>query len=328
VRQADAKYQFVFHCVNKDFDAPASLLNAPELLTNYMQLQHASRTGSTEGLTTDSFYIKSVADRTLAAFGKLSGLYESISKLLASSTRVCEMLDVMQELERENQAEVKVELGAISEDLIQMQSVDLVTPNGQCLAADISLTVPSGEGLLVTGPNGYGKTSFFRLLAGLWPLRTGRIIRPSARDLMLVPQKAYSVTGSLADQVTYPKRLFPRTPEQEAKMFTALEQVGIAFLVTREKGWDTAKPWENTLSLGEQQRMGLARLLFNAPKFGVLDECTDAVSADAEIKLYEVLNEAGVSCITISKRLALTEFHSQELRLDSNLQGWSLKSLR
>jgi ABC-type uncharacterized transport system fused permease/ATPase subunit len=106
-------------------------------------------------------------------------------------------------------------------------------------------------------------------------------------------------------------------------------QVGIAFLVTREKGgWEACKPWEDTLSLGEQQRLGIARLLFHRPAYGVLDECTDAVSADGEHKLYEALHAAGVSTITISKRLALTRFHRHELQLGAdNEEGWLLKEL-
>jgi ABC-type uncharacterized transport system fused permease/ATPase subunit len=56
-------------------------------------------------------------------------------------------------------------------------------------------------------------------------------------------------------------------------------------------------------SLGEQQRVGLARVLFHCPQFAVLDECTDAVSAHDEADLYRALHAAGITCITISKRL-------------------------
>lgn len=74
--------------------------------------------------------------------------------------------------------------------------------------------------------------------------------------------------------------------------------------------------------------MGLARLLYRCPKFGVLDECTDAVSADGEVQLYKALHELGITCITISKRLALTEFHQQELSLgEASVKGWALRDL-
>jgi ABC-type uncharacterized transport system fused permease/ATPase subunit len=50
------------------------------------------------------------------------------------------------------------------------------------------------------------------------------------------------------------------------------------YLIEREGGWDTRKEWGEVLSLGEQQRLGMARLFFQRPRFGVLDECTNATS--------------------------------------------------
>jgi ABC-type uncharacterized transport system fused permease/ATPase subunit len=57
----------------------------------------------------------------------------------------------------------------------------------------------------------------------------------------------------------------------------------------------------------------------------VLDECTSAVSIDVEARLYESAARAGIATITLSQRLALEEFHTQELRLGANnSQGWEL----
>jgi ATP-binding cassette subfamily D (ALD) long-chain fatty acid import protein len=46
------------------------------------------------------------------------------------------------------------------------------------------------------------------------------------------------------------------------------------YLVEREGGWGTVKEWGEVLSLGEQQRLGMARLFFHRPRFAILDECT------------------------------------------------------
>lgn len=93
-------------------------------------------------------------------------------------------------------------------------------------------------------------------------------------------------------------------------------------------GWDAKTNWEDVLSLGEQQRMGMARMYFHKPKFAVLDECTSAVSVDVEERMYGTAHAKGISCITISQRLALEQWHHKELRLgEDSTAGWTLRDI-
>jgi ABC-type uncharacterized transport system fused permease/ATPase subunit len=94
-------------------------------------------------------------------------------------------------------------------------------------------------------------------------------------------------------------------------------------------GWDVIVRWEDVLSLGEQQRIGMARLFYHKPNFAVLDECTSAVSVDVEERLYREADRLGICCITLSQRLALTEFHANELKLGvpASKSLWELHSL-
>lgn len=56
---------------------------------------------------------------------------------------------------------------------------------------------------------------------------------------------------------------------------------------------------------GEQQRLGMARLFFQRPAFGALDECTNATSADVEEALYAHARELGITLVTVTQRTAL-----------------------
>ena len=93
--------------------------------------------------------------------------------------------------------------------------------------------------------------------------------------------------------------------QMEADLYQLLELVGVSYLVERSGGWDQRYKWEDVLSLGEQQRIGVARLFYHHPQYGVLDECTSAVSLDVEERLYQQAAKLGITCITISQRLAL-----------------------
>jgi ATP-binding cassette subfamily D (ALD) long-chain fatty acid import protein len=106
---------------------------------------------------------------------------------------------------------------------------------------------------------------------------------------MFLPQRPYLSVGSLREQViypfTYPEHLASgRTDDDLLKI---LGDVHLAYIPSREGGWETRKEWKDVLSGGEKQRMGMARLLYHQPKFGILDECTSAVSTDGESLSYD-----------------------------------------
>lgn len=90
------------------------------------------------------------------------------------------------------------------------------------------------------------------------------------------------------------------------------------------QGWDHVVRWEDVLSLGEQQRMGIARMFWHAPKIAVMDECTSAVSVDVEERLYRQAVDRGITLVTLSQQMSLPEFHPREIRIGENeLRGWT-----
>jgi ABC-type uncharacterized transport system fused permease/ATPase subunit len=150
--------------------------------------------------------------------------------------------------------------------------------------------------------------------------------------LLLCRHNHFQVLGNLADQLTYPKILKQGTADFETevgKLQGLLDLVGVGYLSGRQWGWKDTVRWEDVLSLGEQQRIGMARLFYHTPKYGVLDECTSAVSVDVEDRLYREAARLGITCITLSQRLALAEFHTKELQLGrtDTAEQWKVREL-
>lgn len=106
--------------------------------------------------------------------------------------------------------------------------------------------------------------------------------------------------------------------------FTRLSgyQVDLEYLLDRYPEFQEVN-WGDELSLGEQQRLGMARLFYHRPLFAILDECTSAVTTDMEERFCAQVRAMGTSCVTISHRPALVAFHDTVLSLDGE-GGWTV----
>mgnify|MGYP000156210685 CR=1 FL=1 len=87
-------------------------------------------------------------------------------------------------------------------------------------------------------------------------------------------------------------------------------------LAGRVGGLDAVQDWSKVLSLGEQQRLAFARVLYNAPQVVVLDESTSALDLDSERAMYGLLaNELGATYISIGHRPSLLAYHDTKIVL-------------
>ncbi|KAI9729285.1 MAG: hypothetical protein M1834_006956 [Cirrosporium novae-zelandiae] len=210
-------------------------------------------------------------------------------------------------------------------DGVRLEQVPVVAPSlypmgGDILLDSLNLTVRSGEHLLISGPNGVGKSAIARLVAGLWPVYRGLISRPrkvGMDGIMFLPQRPYLSIGTLRDQVIYPHSEIDLREggRQDRDLRQILEQVRLGYLPDREGGWDCRKEWKDVLSGGEKQRMAMARLFYHEPRYAFIDEGTSAVSSDVEGLLYEGAKDKGITLVTISTRASLRKYHSYHLIL-------------
>jgi putative ATP-binding cassette transporter len=163
--------------------------------------------------------------------------------------------------------------------------------------------------VLVSGPSGAGKSTLFRALAGVWPFGDGTITIPKNARMMILPQRPYFPIAPLAAAVAYPAESGQFDAANVAELIGA---VGLPALVPRI---EEEAHWNRMLSLGEQQRLGIARALLYRPDFLFLDEATASLDEPSEAALYQLLAQRlpQATIVSIGHRATLAAFHRRRL---------------
>jgi putative ATP-binding cassette transporter len=273
-------------------------LISPAYFANKIQLGALTQTAEAFGKVQDSLSFFVTAYRTMAEWraviARLDGFESSIKsaeKLAADPASIRSV--------------------ATPGHAITLPQLLVKLPNGAPLVAAAQFSLRPGERTLVTGPSGAGKSTLFRAIAGIWPFGDGTIEVPANAALMMLPQRPYLPIGTLHAAITYPGEAASIGADRIREV---LKEVGLPQFAAR---LEEDAHWNRMLSLGEQQRLGLARALLLAPSYLFLDEATASLDEPSEAALYKLLIEKlpATTIVSIGHRSTLDAFHQRNIAL-------------
>lgn len=245
---------------------------------------------------------------------------DAFASLAVQVSRLAELEEGMQANESSSYTPVVTlqETDDSSKKVLALMDFTLRTParrggHQQTLFSNLSLTLSSGESMLIVGSSGIGKSSLLRGVAGLWTSGSGTVQRCDSSSVFFMPQRPYMYLGTLREQLLYPN--VARTDVKSETLRETLKEVNLGYLIERYSLRDSQE-WTHILSLGEQQRLNFARMLLQPSlRLALIDEGTSACDPDNEAHLYDLLKKRNYSFVSVGHRPALRQYHSHALWL-------------
>lgn len=185
-------------------------------------------------------------------------------------------------------------------DSLSVEQVTVAAPGGtSAILTNINFRLKAGEVLGIIGPNGSGKSSLSRVILGIWPPARGTVRLDGAaldqwdpdalgRHLGYMSQMVELFPGTVAENIA---RMAPEP--DSAEVLRAAQAAGANDMILRlPSGYDTKiGDGGEGLSIGQQQRIAIARALYGDPFLVLLDEPSASLDGEGEAALQSAIKQ-------------------------------------
>jgi len=254
--------------------------------------------------------------------GRLHQLNQILQAGRAAGERVFEILDEPAEPSDTLQSNLILPL----KGEVRFQNVSFSYRPEIPVLEDITLHAEAGQTLALVGETGAGKSTLVQLLIRFYEFTEGEVLldgqplrqlpRAALRHAVgLVTQESFLFNGTLRENL-----LLGKASATEAELFAALEAANAAAFVNRlPERLDTLVGERGVkLSVGEKQRVAIARMLLKDPPILILDEATASVDTETERQIQQALERLMQhrTCFVIAHRLSTVRHADQILVLE------------
>ena len=243
-----------------------------------------------------------LTQRFLWPFTRLGETIDLFERSMASTKRILELLETTFKIKNSSNPK---KMNSLNENIV-FENVEFGYEN-KSVFKNLNLEINKEEFIGIAGQTGSGKTTLIKLLFRFYEIKNGQIkidgtninnidIASLRSKIGLVNQEIFLFDGTIRENICY-----PNTDIDEALLMeVAQSSQCLEFIEKLDEGLDTIVGERGQkLSVGQKQRIGIARALYKKPEILIFDEATSAVDNETEYLIQKALKEISKSCTTI-----------------------------
>ena len=258
----------------------------------------------------------------VAAFSLIVTQYQSLTSFAAVVERLSNLMTAIEETKSPQTSGVTI---VEADGPLVYEDLTVSSPNGNAsLVKDLSLSVPSGARVLVTGSSESAGVALFRATAGAAVVGKGRIVRPSRAGVRFLPQRPYLPPATLREILEDQNS---ESAPSDDRVVEIVGDLGLEQILAQAGGLDAEFDWSARFSLREQQLLACARALLADPQFVYLDRIEAVLGPDEANRLQRQLIERSIGYVHVSAGAGQTELYDSVLSFaEDGAWTWSQKT--